>query len=243
MTKRARLLLALVALPLAWLLAPHAVPLYDGISLPDEPYRYVAPPAGYQNTPKPLSAKASVPVAEGTNAATIYVNTGEFAPQVALVLPRRLVGVAGPARTVTVSATPLAPDRQPSKGSLDGNVYRVAASAGARWAPPAGDAVTKSQITLRATSARRPIPSFVFRADPAQAWRVLHTYISGNDVYSTQFVGFGDYALAFGASASASHSSVLPYLVSGLVALVLLAAGVVIAVRLSRRHQVGESAP
>jgi hypothetical protein len=43
---RARLLLALVALPLAWLLAPGAVPLYDGINLPDEPYRYVVPPAG-----------------------------------------------------------------------------------------------------------------------------------------------------------------------------------------------------
>lgn len=242
MNGRARLLLALVALPLAWLLAPGAVPLYDGINVPDEPYRYVVPPAGYKHTPKPLSAKASVDVADGSNASTIYVNTDEFAPQVAIVLPRRLVAVAGTARTVTVAVAPVAPDRQPSKGSIDGNVYRVTASPGASWAPPSGDAVTESQITMRATTGRRPIPSFVYRSAPTQSWRVVHTYVSGNDIYSTQFAGFGDYALAFGAVASASHAGALPWVLSG-VALVVLAAGVVVAVRLSRRHQTGGSAP
>jgi hypothetical protein len=241
--RHARLLLALVALPLAWLLAPGAVPLYDGISSPDEPYRYVAPPAGYQHTPKPLSAKASVGVAEGSNASTIYLNTDEFAPQVAIVLPKRLVTMASPARTVTVSVVPLAPDRPPGKGSLDGNVYRVTASPGATWAPPPGDAVTESQITMRATIARRPIPSFVHRPSPSQTWQVLPTYVSGNDIYSTQFAGFGDYALVFGAVAPTSHHSALPYVVSGLLALVLLAAGVVLAVRLSRRHQPAASPP
>lgn len=243
MNRRTRLLVALASLPAAWLLAPGAVPLYDGISAPDEPYRYVVPPAGYQHTPKPLSAKATVAVAEGSNVSTLYVNTDEFAPQVAIVLPKRLVAVAGSARTVTVSVVPVAPDRQPGKGTIDGNVYRVSVSAGATWAPPPGDAVIESQITLRATTGRQPIPSFVHRATPAQPWQVLHTYISGNDIYSTQFAGFGDYALAFGAVTTASRGSAVPYLVSGLLALVLLAAGVVIAVRLSRRHQAGESAP
>jgi hypothetical protein len=242
-TRRSRLLLALLALPLAWLLAPGAVPLYDGISAPDEPYRYVLPPAGYHKTPPPLSAKASVAVADGTNGSTLYVNTDEFAPQVAVVLPKRLVAAAS-ARTVTVSLTPLAPDHQPSKGSIDGNVYRVSASAGASWAPPPGDAVTESQITMRATSAKRPIPTFVYRPAPAEPWKVVHTYISGNDIYSAQFAGFGDYALVFGAvAASGQGSSMTPYVVSGLLALVLLAAGLVAAVRLSRRHQGGEAAP
>jgi hypothetical protein len=242
-TRRLRLLVALVALPLAWLVSPGAVPLYDGISTPDEPYRYVVAPAGAHGTPKPLSAKGTVDVAEGSNAATIYVSTGEFAPQVAIVLPGRLVAVSGSAGTVTVSVAPLAPDRQPSKGTIDGNVYRVTASAGATWAPPPGDAVTEAQITMRATSARRPIPSFLHRSAPTQPWTALHTFISGNDVYSAQFAGFGDYALAFGVAPTVSHSHTAAYLLSGLLVLVLLAAGTIVAVRLSRRHQDGSSPP
>ena len=70
---------------------------------------------------------------------------------------------------------------------------------------------------MRATSARRPVPSFVYRADadPAVAG-ADHTYISGNDIYSTQFAGFGDYALAFGVGGATSHGRArLPYVVSG----------------------------
>ena len=40
------LVAALVALLAAWVLAPAALPIYDGLSNPDEPYRWVQPPAG-----------------------------------------------------------------------------------------------------------------------------------------------------------------------------------------------------
>jgi hypothetical protein len=237
---RRRLVAALTALGLAWAVAPGAVPLYDGLSLPDEPYRYVAPPAGSQHTAKALSAKGSSAVDAKTNADTIYVNTDEQAPQVNVVIPRRLLALSTAARTVTVSAVPIAPDRQPAKGTIDGNVYRVSATSDpagtVAFAPPPGDAVTASDVTMRATTAQRPGPSFLYRPQPSQAWRVLTVYTSGNDIYSTQFAGFGDYALAFGVVASTQHgSSVAAILVSVLLAVVLLAAGTVIVVRLSRR--------
>jgi hypothetical protein len=241
-----RLLLAVVALAVAWVAAPGAVPLYDGISVPDEPYRYVAPPAGYRHTAAPLSAKASVAVSDGTNATTLYVNTDEQAPQVAVVIPGRLVTVPAAARSLTVAAVPLAPDRQPAKGTIDGNVYRVSASAGASFAPPPGDAASLSQVTMRATTARRPIPTFLYRASAAAAWQPVKTFVAGNDIYTTQFAGFGDYALAFGVTAAAGSgvgvgTGVL--VASALLAVVLLAAGVVVAVRLSRRHHEGASPP
>jgi hypothetical protein len=237
---RRRVAVALATLATAWIAVPAAVPLYDGINFPDEPYRYVVPPAGYQKTPKPLSAKGSSSVAESTNQDTIYVNTDEQAPQVNVVIPNRLLAAPATARTVTVSVVPLAPDRQPAKGAIDGNVYRVSAVADpagpVTFAPPPGDAATASDVTMRATTARKPGPSFLYRPQPSQPWRVLQIFTSGNDVYSTQFAGFGDYALAFGVVASGQHSSNgLQVLLSVLLLVVLLAAGVVVAVRVRRR--------
>jgi hypothetical protein len=234
------LVAALGALALAWVVAPGAVPLYDGLSFPDEPYRYVVPPAGYQHTPKPLSAKGSSAVNAKTNADTIYVNTDEQAPQVNVVIPGRLLALSADARTVTVNVVPLAPDRQPAKGTIDGNVYRVSAgsdpTATVSFAPPAGDAATASVVTMRATTARKPAPSFIYRATPAQSWRLLTVYTAGNDVYSTQFAGFGDYALAFGVAASSQQgSSGTAILVSVLLGVVLLAVVTVVIVRVSRR--------
>jgi hypothetical protein len=238
---RHRLLAALAALGLAWAVAPGAVPLYDGLSFPDEPYRYVAPPAGYQHTPKPLSAKGSSAVDTKSNADTIYVNTDEQAPQVNVVIPRRLLALSTDARTVTVNAAPVAPDRQPAKGTIDGNIYRVTATSDpastVTFAPPHGDAATASDVTMRATTGRKPGPTFLYRPQPGQAWRVLTVFTSGNDIYSTQFAGFGDYALAFGVVASSQHgSSGIAILVSALLGVVLLAVVTVVIVRLSRRR-------
>jgi hypothetical protein len=238
---RHRLLAALAALGLAWAVAPGAVPLYDGLNFPDEPYRYVAPPAGYQHTPKPLSAKGSSAVDTKSNADTIYVNTDEQAPQVNVVIPRRLLALSTDARTVTVNAAPVAPDRQPAKGTIDGNIYRVTATSDpastVTFAPPHGDAATASDVTMRATTGRKPGPSFLYRPQPGQAWRVLTVFTSGNDIYSTQFAGFGDYALAFGVVPSSGHaSSGIAILVSVLLGVVLLAVVTVVIVRVSRRR-------
>ncbi len=235
------MLAALGALLVARVLAPAAVPLFDGISFPDEPYRFVAPPPGYRQTPEPTAGHGSSRVDDGTNAVTIYVDTAEQAPQISIVLPGRVIAVGPAGRAVTVAATPLAPDRQPSKGSIDGNVYRVTGaatpSASVSFAPPPGDTADASFMLMRATSAKAPPPVFVYRTAPSVAWRVLPTSRWGNDIYRTRFAGMGDYALAFGASTAKQHKSqALPVTVSALLVVILAAAGAVVAVRVSRRR-------
>ena len=231
---------AVAALLTAWVVVPAAVPLFDGLNFPDEPYRYVVPPADYQKTPAPDHATGSAAVTGTTNGTTVYVNTDEQAPQINVVLPGGLLGVTSGATSVTVSVAPRGPDRQPSKGSIEGNVYRVSAvasPAGAvTWAPPPGDAASASTMVLRATSARQPPPVFLYRAHPTLAWTVLPTAPTGNDVYRTPFAGFGDYALAFGVVATASpHSDALAISLSVLLVVVLLAVAAVLVVRLRRR--------
>jgi len=238
---RRRLLAAFAALVVVWVAAPGAVPLYDGINFPDEPYRYVVPPAGYQATPKPTSGRGDTQVAEGTNVDTVYVNTDEQAPQINVVIPNRLLKVSASVRTLAVTAVPRAPDRQPSKGKIDGNVYRVTASGApagtAVFDPPPGDAASASLVILRATSAKRPAPVFLFRGQPGLAWRVLPTAPYGNDIYRTQFAGFGDYALAFGVVTTTTRgSSAVAIIVSVLLVVILLAGAAVLVVRVRRRR-------
>jgi hypothetical protein len=229
-----------VALVASWVALPGAVPLFDGINFPDEPYRYVAPPAGYQKTPLPDHASGSTSVTGGISTSTVYVNTDEQAPQVNVVIFKGQLAVAAGVRSVTVSALPEAPDRQPSKGKIDGNVYHVSAvavpSAAVSWAPPPGDTAALSQIVLRATSAAKPAPVFLYRAAPTLAWRVLSTAPIGNDVYRAQFAGLGEYALAFGVLAPPASSG-LPvglFVAVPVVVTVLVAAIVLLVVRFRR---------
>jgi hypothetical protein len=235
-----RCVAALVALIVAWVALPGGVPLYDGLNFPDEPYRYVAPPSGYQKTPAPDHASGTAAAAGGVSAATVYVNTDEQAPQVNVVIFKGQLAVSAGVRSLAVSAVPEAADRQPSKGRIDGNVYRISAAATpagtVTWAPPPGDAAGLSQVVLRATSAAKPAPVFLHRSGPTLAWTTLPTAPIGNDIYRTQFAGFGDYALAFGVVATAPASHLGTYLLIAVPVLVLLlAAGAVLLVRTRRR--------
>src|SRR5579884_435087 len=66
-----------------WLLLPaSSPPLYDGLILPPEPYRYLHPTAreAQENLP-PLSKVAHIPVQNGLVAMRV-VHTGEKPPQV-----------------------------------------------------------------------------------------------------------------------------------------------------------------
>jgi hypothetical protein len=235
-----RCVAALAALLLAWVVLPGGVPLYDGLNFPDEPNRYVSPPPGYHKTPPPDHASGTSAVTAGRNAATVYVNTDEQAPQVNVVIPDRLLAVSGGATSVTVRADPLAPDRQPSKGKIDSNLYRVTVNASptgsAEWAPPPGDLASLSRVVMRATSAASPPPAFLYRSAPSLPWKVLATGRIGNDIYSTQFAGFGDYALAFGAVATAPASHLGSYLLIAVPLLVVLLAAVAVLLVRSRRR-------
>lgn len=264
-----RVALAAAALAAAWLLTPAAVPLYDGVGFPDEPYRYVVPPTGYRTTPPPTRAFGSVPAAKvaagtaagsaatptpgagtgsGTGADTgagttgahsastrdIGVKSAEFGPQVELYVAKgALTGPAG-ARGYQISAIPVAPSPGAAGGQvspdvrIDGDVYRVQINCSSR--PPAGPgpapagtncpativqhdaggSLNVAWIALRATSARRPPPVFLYRPAPSAPWRILPTHRGGRDFYTAALLGEGDYALTFSAaprSSGASHST------------------------------------
>jgi hypothetical protein len=219
-----RLGAALLLVTAGWLLSPAAVPVYDGIGQPDEPYRYIAPPAGATKTAPATTAKATSPVVAGVSSYGMSLATAEVGPQLSLYLPPKALRATVPSLTVT--ATPLAPTDQPPDAKIDGNVYEVKVSTPVTLTPQAALAT----LYLRATTAKQPPPVMQYRATATAPWEPLRTSRGGTDVYVSTFPGPGFYALAFSPVAGSSGGkSVLPYvLLSGLVLLVI----VIVVVRL-----------
>jgi hypothetical protein len=215
-----------------WLVTPNAVPIYDGISQPDEPYRYVSAPKDYRTTAAATSAKVSSPVREGTNSDGMSVQTLEQGPQASVFIPPK--ALATPGGPVVLSIAPQAPTSQPPGATIDGNVYLLSLSS------PGGPITRTPQaaiatLYLRSTTAKQPGPVMEYRADSAQEWKALKTSRGGQDVYVSTFAGPGEYALALAASKKTSSSTVpfLPIVVIvGFGVLVLL----VIVIRLRARQ-------
>lgn len=194
MTRAATRGAGLAALAVAAVLLGGQVPLYDGIGFPDEPYRYVSAPAGVKHGPPARSAEGTARSSGGTNVEELSVQTAEQGPQLLLSLPRSSVKAPAAARTVTLRAQPLAPDRQPSDGAVDGNVYRVSVTSDA-GPVTFGPDVGQSFLFLRAASMRPAPPVMEWRPRPTAAWSRLQTGRGGADVALSAFRGAGDYAL------------------------------------------------
>lgn len=197
-TSRRALVAAGLALGLAWLTAP-AVPLYDGVSFPDEPYRYVQPPPGSRQTLPPTSATGHVTAAKGTSDDFFDSPSAERGPQVEIYSSAGGLqggpGVTGfDVRAVPEPPGPSAPGLQ-----VDGNLYQVTLSS----TPPGPITITPptdkvwAWIALRATSSAPHGPVFVYRPTPGAAWQARHTEQTGNDVFAANIVGSGEYALAY----------------------------------------------
>jgi hypothetical protein len=187
------LVVAIMALLAAWLLAPAAVPLYDGLSAPDEPYRYVQPPAHAKTVKPPTVASGTVSVRNGVSGAQ-YANSGETGPQISLYLPAGALRVPAGATSITATATPTAPAPPlPTDGRIITNVYRVAAHAGSTAVEVIGTGRQEPTLQMRAPSAKQPGPVFEHRT--ATGWERLHTIRAGNDIYQAQAPELGDYAL------------------------------------------------
>ncbi|MEN3359901.1 MAG: hypothetical protein V7637_3883 [Mycobacteriales bacterium] len=230
-----------VFLAVAWLAAPPGVPLYDGIGFPDEPYRFVSPPAGATHTAPPTTAHGQVRAARGASAAPVEINSDEVAPQVDITL--QAGALRGDPRTTRfqISASPVAGTQTGgSAPRLDGNIYRLAATVS-----PAGPATLLADragyIAMRLTTSRRD-PIFVYRPSPAAGWRTLPTEQIGLDVYEARLAGTGDYALSYSPRAitqfATKHRGLL--LLGGLVLILALA---ILAVRLTRSRRAGAGAP
>lgn len=184
--------LAVLLIAVAWLVTPHPVPLYDGVGIPDEPYRYVHAPVGAKRTAAPTGATGGSAVTNGTNSSFLNVFTGESGPQATVNVPD--AGVAAPSGPVTIRITPLAPSEPPPGPGIDGNVYQVDITS------PNGPlsltaAASQGAIYLRAP---RQVPSEVvlYRSGPGQPWRGLDTQQAGNDVWGAVPPGPGQFALS-----------------------------------------------
>ncbi|BEP13786.1 hypothetical protein acdb102_20970 [Acidothermaceae bacterium B102] len=229
------MLAAAVALATAWLATPHAVPLYDGIGVPDEPYRYVTPPAGYQKTPAPSTSTTTVPAKGGVNSGDgFYALTKEQSAQFGVFI--NTGSIAGPAttKTFTIAITPQAPQGGTPGGPVDGNVYQVAlladASPTATVAPADKDSLV---MLIRATSAKIANASIYYRPTNG-SWTSVPTQRGGTDSWQAYFQGAGQYAVVAGTAAS-TGSSHRTLIIALLVLVILAMAAAVLLIRLSRR--------
>lgn len=178
-----KLLAALAVVTLGWLASPSGVPVYDGVGAPDEPYKYV----GRSNAPA-ASVSASARVASGVSG-SLSARSAENGPQVLVDLGAGAFAASTASVTLTVSA--LAGDGTAvPQGRIDGNVYRITASTGARLLPTA-----QGFVFLRAAVMTKPDPVVVHRATATDPWVRVKTVRAGQDILSTPFRALGDYAV------------------------------------------------
>lgn len=234
------LAIAILALLGAWLLAPAAVPIYDGIGNPDEPYRWVQSPSGTTSKKAPTSAAVNLPVAHGVSRAG-YANTRETGPQISVYMPAGALRPPAGVTSVTVSVKPLAPTGPaPAGGTFVSNVYRVTANAGGADVPIVGTGNQAPTLQMRSASVTQPGP--VFERFANGTWTPAKTTRVGNDIYQTQAADFGDWALVRTKAAASSGSSGggvnVGLLAAGIGVLVL--AAVIATIRTVRLRQVTE---
>lgn len=235
--RRRWLVVAAFALVLAWMLAPAAIPIYDGIGNPDEPYRYVKPPANAKTTKAPTGAHKTVAVTNGSSTAQ-YINTEEQGPQVSFYLPQKALKVPAGVTSVSVSVQPLAPAPPlPTDGTIVGNVYRLQATANGQSIQVVDSGPSEPVLLMRAPDARQPGPVFEHRT--AAGWQKVRTARYGVDVYETGVPALGDWALVrLKSDASSSSGGGLRWALLGPgIALFVLAIAVLM-VRLRRTSEV-----
>jgi hypothetical protein len=157
-----------LALSLVWLFLPTAAPpLYDGLVLPPEPYRYLHP-TGRQvqaNLP-PTAARKTVTL--GGAASTVTVATRESPPQAEIVFQGSAFHTGPRARRVTISIRAVSPPPLPPATALNGNLYAISATADGH---PAVVRQGHVVVVLRATS---PFIYPVMEEYASGHWQRLH---------------------------------------------------------------------
>jgi hypothetical protein len=230
------LLAAVAALAVVWTLGPAGVPMYDGIGNQDEPYRYVQPPQGYQQTPPPTTGTKTLEVRNGKNLAD-FCNTGETAPQISIYIPNGALAVPAGAPNVTMTATPKAPQPPlPADGDIISNVYTITATADGKPVGMSGASNTSLVINMRAPTgptSGKPLPTFERRTP--SGWQRIPTTRNGVDVYQIESQSLGDYALVQPAHGPSSGGGVnWTILAAGIGLLVVSLAILLVRVRRTR---------
>ena len=193
-SRQIRLLaLAFAVLAVAWALTPvgRTPPLYDGLGFPDQPYRFVQAPAGYEQTTAPSAASYDIAIKSG-GSSTYDVASTELGPQVEVFVNQASLELPAGATVAKVRATPIATTTQPSDGEVWGNVYHLTddTDRGTGRIRAGGEL---DSIRLRAPTGPPPVPAIEF--NDGSRWRRLSTTKIGNDIYSAPLAGVGDYAV------------------------------------------------
>jgi hypothetical protein len=223
---------------LVHLLGLGGPPVYDGLPVPADPYRYVDPPIGVKNGGQPLSAHVSIQLVGGGNS-PIDLPTGEYPPQAELELFHGDVNgiVSGvPAVTtaeVTITPIPLPDVPLPAGRQLHGNVYRMQVVAN-------GHSLQLHERPHTVVSLRQPRTS---AADPRIAvlvgkhWELLDSHATaGPGVLSAPLPHLGDVAILEQTSGFVKHGGhVWRYVIIGLVVAALIAVLSLRFTRLRRR--------
>jgi hypothetical protein len=226
-------LIAGALIALAWLLMPpRGLPLYDGLGLPPEAYRYLQPPPNtFHSNKKPTSGVVSLVLGNKTLPEE-DVYTTEQPPQAQLILPADAAHVPPNAGKITISVRPVPPPGQPSSGAIEGNVYAFAITT-----------QSGASIPLRSkTSATIELRDPNLRDSPVIAHYDHGSWVSertgkflGTPIFGATVSSLGDYALIGSGrgAATATGSTWIVYVVIGAIIVALTAVGLVL-IRLSR---------
>src|SRR6266704_2039089 len=209
-------------------------PVYDGIIVPPEPYRWESPPPNLASGNKPpLSGETTLPIQNGQvagggvqtgdNQAVIYFGPGAF---------KAPAGATGVRCSIAPDPTPPAP---PAGVEIRGNVDRVGCVS-----EPGGGPVTivsAYHLTLR-------FPPGAFKEiqyNDGSGWRALPTLTApGGDPYaSVNAPGFGEYAASApsGAPGPSTFSDLGRYLeFFGILAFVILFGAIAVFQEIRRRR-------
>jgi hypothetical protein len=213
-----------------------APPIYAGIVVPPEPYRWESPPPNLRNGNKPpLAGEATLPVNNGQVAGG-GVQTEDA--QVIMYFVSGAFKAPSGASSIKCSITPVTnPPPPPSGNDIRGNVYQITCIG-----QPGNGPVTTTgnyHLTLRLP----PGPFKEIQYNDGKAWRALATLRSpgGDPFASVNAPGFGDYAATSPTGSTAGGESIFAVLgryleFYGILAFVLIF-GVIAVVQEVRRRR------
>ncbi len=208
--------------------------LFDGLPLPQEPYRYVNPPPDLASSNQPPgSGQATLPVENGqVPGGGVQTSDG----QVLVFFGLGALRASSGAQSVTFRIDPVTDPPAPPPGSqIRGNVYRVSATE-----QPSGAAVTVVHgynITMRYP----PGPFKDLQLYDGSPWRPLRTTtVSGNPYAGATPMALGEIAATAPAGAGGeSLFTILAHIVEsyGLLAFIIVFGGIAVAQEIRRRRR------
>ena len=223
-----------LALVVAALAHPGAsVPLFDGLPLPQAPYRYVSPPPDLASSNQPPeSGQTTLPVQNGQVPGG-GAQTGDG--QVLVFFGLGALQASSTTQSVTVRIDPVTdPPGPPSGGEIRGNVYRVTATANPASATVS--VVHPFNVTMRYP----PGPIKELQLFDGSSWHALRTsLVSGNPYAGASPTAFGEMAATAPAGARESILTILARIVEsyGLLLFVVLFGGIAVWQEVQRRQR------